>query len=106
MTQSAGADNFMTSVLIIDNRPFAVQGCRRILADAGIEPILVAEDVEKGYALYQQIRPDVVTVDLAFAGDRLADLSPAHRIKAIRKRSSSGTACPTPVCPMRAIERT
>ena len=71
----------MTSVLIIDDHPFAVQGCRRILADAGIEPILAAGDIENGYALYQRIRPDVVMVDLAFAGDRLAGLSLVHRIR-------------------------
>jgi len=72
----------MTSVLIIDDHPFAMQGCRRILADAGIEPILAAEDLENGYALYQQNRPDVVMVDLAFAGDRLAGLSLVRRIRA------------------------
>jgi DNA-binding NarL/FixJ family response regulator len=69
-------------VLIIDEHPFALQGCRRILADAGIEPILAAGDLENGYALYQQNRPDVVMVDLAFADDRLAGLSLVRRIRA------------------------
>jgi len=55
----------MTSVLIIDDHPFAVQGCRRILEDAGIESVLAAGDLETGYALYQQTRPDMVMVGLA-----------------------------------------
>jgi DNA-binding NarL/FixJ family response regulator len=72
----------VTSALIIDDHPFALQGCTRILADAGIEPILAAGDLESGYALYQQNRPDVIMVGLAFADDRLAGLSLVSRIRA------------------------
>jgi DNA-binding LytR/AlgR family response regulator len=65
----------VASALIID--PFALQVCRRLLADAGIAP-----DLENGYKLYQWNRPDVVMVDLAFARDRQAGPSLLRRMRA------------------------
>ena len=35
----------MTSVLIIDDHPIVLQGCRRVLEDAGMEPVLTASDL-------------------------------------------------------------
>ncbi len=72
----------MTSVLIIDDHPFIVQGCRRILEDAGIQLILSATNPVTGYALYQQSRPDAVVVDLSFGNDALAGLSVIRHIRA------------------------
>ena len=60
----------MTSVLIIDDHPIVLQGCRRILEDAGVETVLDARDVASGYRLYRRHHPDVVIVDLAHAGQR------------------------------------
>jgi hypothetical protein len=42
----------VTFVLLIDDHPFAIQGCRRILEDAGIESIACASNLVSGYALY------------------------------------------------------
>lgn len=72
----------MTSVLIVDDHPFVVQGCRRLLEVAGVESILSANSSESGYALYVKHRPDVVVLDLSFEGDALAGLSLLRRIRA------------------------
>jgi len=71
----------MTSVLIIDDHPIVLQGCRRVLEDADIGPIFEARDVVNGYRLYRRDRPDVVIVDLAIAGDGLAGVSLIRRIR-------------------------
>jgi two-component system, NarL family, invasion response regulator UvrY len=71
----------MVSILIVDDHPFVVQGCERILEDAGIELILEANDVAHGYDLYLHHRPDVVIVDLAFVGDDLVGLTLVRRIR-------------------------
>ena len=54
----------MASVLIIDDHPIVLQGCRRILQDAGVETILEARDLVGGYRLYRRHRPNAVIVDL------------------------------------------
>ena len=72
----------MTSVLIIDDHPIVLQGCRRVLQDAGIETVLDACDLVSGYRLYRRHRPDVVIVDLALQGSGLAGLPLIQRIKA------------------------
>jgi two-component system invasion response regulator UvrY len=38
----------MTSVLVIDDHPIVLQGCRRMLEDAGIEAVLEARDAATG----------------------------------------------------------
>src|SRR6516165_5568895 len=72
----------MISVLIIDDHPIVLQGCRRVLEDAGIEPILAASDLVAGYRLYLRHRPDVAIVDLAIAGKGLGGLELIRRIRA------------------------
>jgi two-component system invasion response regulator UvrY len=72
----------MTSVLIIDDHPIVLQGCRRVLEDAGIAPVLAASDLVAGYRLYRRHRPDVVIVDLAISGKGLGGLALVRRIKA------------------------
>jgi len=70
----------MTSVLIIDDHPIVLQGCRRILQDAGIETVLDAGDIAAGYRLYRRHNPDVVIVDLAMQGSGLGGLPLIRRI--------------------------
>jgi two-component system, NarL family, invasion response regulator UvrY len=72
----------MTCVLIIDDHPIVLQGCRRVLEDAGIEPVLAASDLVGGYRLYRRHKPDVVIVDLAMKGKGLGGLDLIRRIKA------------------------
>jgi len=71
----------VTSVLVVDDHPMVIQGCRRLLADAGITSVLEAGDVAAGYELFCCQRPDVVIVDLAMGADSLEGLSLIERIK-------------------------
>jgi two-component system, NarL family, invasion response regulator UvrY len=72
----------VTSVLIIDDHPFVIQGCKRILEMAGINLVFSATNIATGYLLYQQERPDIVVVDLSFGGEALAGISLVRSIRA------------------------
>jgi two-component system, NarL family, invasion response regulator UvrY len=71
----------MTSVLIVDDHPIVLQGCRRVLEDAGMAPVLAASDIVAGYRLYRRHRPDVVVVDLAIQGKGLGGFALIRRIR-------------------------
>jgi DNA-binding NarL/FixJ family response regulator len=70
----------MTSVLIIDDHPIVLQGCRRILQDAGVATILEARDLVAGYRLYRRHHPDAVIVDLELHHRGLGGLSLIQRV--------------------------
>jgi DNA-binding NarL/FixJ family response regulator len=72
----------MTSVLVIDDHPIVLQGCRRMLEAAGITTVLEARDPESGYKLYRRHRPGVVIIDLAMHGDGLSGLPLIRSISA------------------------
>jgi two-component system, NarL family, invasion response regulator UvrY len=71
----------MTSVLIIDDHPIVLQGCRRVLADAGMEPVLTASDLVAGYRLYRRHQPDAIVIDLAIRGKGLGGLDLIRRVR-------------------------
>lgn len=77
----------MTSVLIIDDHPIVLQGCRRVLEDAGIGPVLTASDLVAGYRLYRRHQPDVAIVDLAIQGKGLGGLDLIRRIRVHNPRA-------------------
>jgi two-component system, NarL family, invasion response regulator UvrY len=70
----------MTKVLVIDDHPIVLQGCRRMLEDLGVDEVLEARDAATGYRLYRRHRPEVVIVDLAMQGSGLAGLPLIRRI--------------------------
>jgi two-component system, NarL family, invasion response regulator UvrY len=72
----------MTSVLIVDDHPIVLQGCRRMLQDAGVGEVLEARDVVSGYRLYRRNRPDVMIVDLGMQDKGLGGLALIRRISA------------------------
>src|SRR5262245_2778248 len=72
----------MTSVLIIDDHPIVLQGCRRVLQDAGFARVLEARDIESGYQVLRKHQPQVVIVDLAMQGGGLGGLSLIRTIRA------------------------
>ena len=76
----------MTSVLIVDDHPIVLQGCRRILASARIRPIFEASDTATGYELFRKHRPDVVVTGLSFRNSGLEGLSLIRRINADKRR--------------------
>ena len=71
----------MTSVLIIDDHPIVLQGCRRMLEDAGVKTLLEARDATSGYRLYRRHHPDLVIVDLAMQGGGLGGLEVIRRMR-------------------------
>ena len=72
----------MTNVLVIDDHPIVLQGCRRMLEDAGVKSVLEARNAVTGYRLYRRHRPQVVIVDLAMEGNNLGGLPLIQRIRA------------------------
>jgi len=72
----------MTRVLLIDDHPIILQGCRYLLEDAGICELLEASSALAGYRLFRRQRPDIVIVDLALNGSGLAGLALVRRLRA------------------------
>jgi two-component system, NarL family, invasion response regulator UvrY len=77
----------MTSVLIIDDHPIVLKGCRRVLEDAGFSPVSEASDPEAGHQLFRRQRPDVVMIDLAMQTAGLAGLSLIRMLRAADPRA-------------------
>ena len=71
----------MTRVLVIDDHPIVLQGCRRMLEDAGADEVFEARDIASGYRLYRRHHPDVVIIDLAMQGSGLGGLQLIRRIR-------------------------
>ncbi|HWK66677.1 MAG TPA: response regulator transcription factor [Rhizobiaceae bacterium] len=71
----------MTRVLIIDDHPIVLQGCRRVLQDAGVAEILEASSAVTGYRIFRRGNPEVVIVDLALQGNRLGGLDLLRRMR-------------------------
>ena len=71
----------MTTVLVIDDHPIVLQGCRRILQDAGVKVVLEADSLVAGYRLFRRRRPDVVVLDLGLQGGGLGGLDLLRRMR-------------------------
>ena len=71
----------MTRVLVVDDHPIVLQGCRRMLQDAGINDVFEAPDPETGYRLYCSHTPEVVIVDLGMQDKGLSGLELIRRIR-------------------------
>ena len=91
-------------VLIVDDHPVVVSGCKALLAaDPGIE-VIAATDGESGYAAYFKGRPDVGVLDL-----NLPDVSGLDLCRRILKEDPEArliifTMNDDPVFAARAIE--
>ena len=85
----------MTTVVVVDDHPIVLQGCRRMLEDAGVEVILEARDAITGYKLCRRHRPDVAIVDLAMQDGGLSGLPliPAASGRTTRGCASWCSAC-------------
>ncbi|MEJ0051085.1 MAG: response regulator transcription factor [Methylovirgula sp.] len=55
-------------VLIVDDHPVVIAGCRAILASDSDISVIAASDAKTAVALYESERPDVVVVDLNLRG--------------------------------------
>ena len=76
----------MTSVLIVDDHPVVLQGCRRILEDAEITTVIEARDTATGDELFRNHRPDVGVIDLSMRDNGLGGMSLIRRINADKRR--------------------
>ncbi len=70
----------MTCVLIVDDHPIVLQGCRRMLQDAGAANVIEARDVISAYRLYRRTRPEVAIIDVGMQGQGLGGLELIRRI--------------------------
>ena len=77
----------MTSVLVVDDHPIVLQGCRRVPEDAGVALVTTASDLVAGYRSYRRHRPDVIVVDLSLKGQGLGGLELIRRINAHDRRA-------------------
>lgn len=71
----------MRSVLVIDDHPIVLAGCRRILSDAGVCDIMEAQTLAAGYRLYRRQRPEIVVADLAMQAGSLRGLELVRRLR-------------------------
>ena len=71
----------MTKVLIIDDHPIVLQGCRRMLEDVGVTDVIEAGYTRSGYRLFSGKRPDIVIVDLGLPDGGLGGLELIRRIR-------------------------
>ena len=73
----------MTRVLVVDDHPIVLQGCRRVLEDAGVDEILEAGSVAEANSLFRRHEPDVVIIDLAMHGNGFSGLDLIRRLRLI-----------------------
>jgi len=67
-------------VLIVDDHPILLQGCKRIIEDMGIKTVITARNIVSGYRLFRRHAPSVTIIDLSFQGNNLAGLTLIKRI--------------------------
>jgi two-component system, NarL family, invasion response regulator UvrY len=70
----------VTRVLVIDDHPIVLEGCRQLLHNAGIGDVLVANSVTTGYRAFRRHNPNVVVIDLALEDKSLAGLDFIRRL--------------------------
>ncbi len=73
--------NRRTKVLIVDDHPVVVSGCRAIFASDRSVRIISASNEREGFATYRQSKPHVSIIDI-----NLPDLSGYELLRKIRKR--------------------
>ncbi len=68
-------------VLIIDDHPFVLQGCARILEEAEAAHVLQSSGLADGYRQYRSQHPHVIIVDLSIKSATLGGLSFVRRLR-------------------------
>jgi two-component system, NarL family, invasion response regulator UvrY len=76
----------MIKVLVIDDHPIVLQGCRQLLHNV-IGEVLVANSMIDGYRTFCRHNPDVVVVDLALQGKGLAGLELIRRLRLTKSKT-------------------
>lgn len=68
-------------VLVVDDHPIVLAGCRRVLEDAGLGPVLEAPTIARGYRLFLRHAPQLSVIDLSMRGGALDGLRLVQRIR-------------------------
>jgi DNA-binding NarL/FixJ family response regulator len=76
-----------TTVLIIDDHPFVLQGCARILEDAGLARVVQASTLADGFRQYRTHSPHLIIVDLSIKSAMLGGLSFVRRLRLHDKKT-------------------
>jgi DNA-binding NarL/FixJ family response regulator len=77
----------MSGILLIDDHPIVLQGCRTLLEEAGFAEIHEAVNLAAAYRLYHRRRPQLVILDLSLQGQGLAGLGLIGHIRMRDKRT-------------------
>lgn len=73
----------MTRVLLIDDHPIVLQGCKKLLEGAGADEVDQAQSASEGFRIYRKRKPDVIVMDLAMQAGALSGLSFLRRLRRI-----------------------
>lgn len=71
----------MTKVLVIDDHPIVLQGCKQVLLDAGVESVTQASSLLDGFRLYRSVKPNLIIVDLSVKSGALDGISFIRRLR-------------------------
>jgi two-component system, NarL family, invasion response regulator UvrY len=77
----------LKKVLVIDDHPIVLQGCRQVLEDAGAWRVVEAQTLSDGLKLHKDYEPDVIIVDLAIGAGELGGLSFVRQVRLQDKRT-------------------
>ncbi|MET0314993.1 MAG: response regulator transcription factor [Hansschlegelia sp.] len=77
----------MSVALVIDDHPIVLEGCRRVLLDAGFDEVVEAAAPLAGFKHFRRSKPDLVIVDLSIRGSGLAGLSLIRRLRLADQRT-------------------
>jgi len=75
------------TVLIIDDHPFVLQGCARILEDTKTARVVQAASLAEGYRQYRATKPALIIVDLSIKSATLGGLSFVRRLRMHDKKT-------------------
>lgn len=75
------------TVLIIDDHPFVLQGCARILEDADMARVIQTASLADGFRQFRTHKPAVVIVDLTIRSAMFGGLSFVRRLRIHDKKT-------------------
>lgn len=74
-------------VLVIDDHPIIVEGCRHLLLRAGVTEIRHATTLTNGFRSYRRDKPGLILMDLALGGKPLAGFSFIRRLRLVERET-------------------